>query len=66
MFSSLIKFLGLPNTKQRKIFYGKENVEKGVGRWRMEQKTKRRLFDCSRHGDLESPWENWGQQLNKI
>ena len=40
------KFLCLLNTKQRKIFTEKE-LFKEKWEWQTEQRTKRRLFNCS-------------------
>ena len=48
------KFLYQSYTKQRKIFSEKE-LFKEKGEWRSEQKMKRRLFNCSRYGNLEGP-----------
>ena len=44
------KFLRPLYTKQSKNFTEKELFKKDE-EWRIKQKTKRRLFDCSRYGD---------------
>ena len=48
-----LKFLCLPYTKQRNFFFflQKKNFFKEKREWRIEQKKKRRLFNCSRYGD---------------
>ena len=49
------KFLCLLYTKLGKFFTEKE-LFKEMGEWRVEQKTKRRLFNCSCYGELEEPY----------
>ena len=44
------KFLCLAYIKQRKFFTEKEFF-KEKREWKIEQKIKRRLFNCSRYGD---------------
>ena len=49
------KFLFLPYTKHTKKKKKKKNTEKELFKekwaWRIEQKTKRWLFNCCRYGD---------------
>ena len=49
-----VKLIYAPN-KNTKFFLLQE-LFKEKGEWRIEQKTKRRLFNCSRYGDWEGSY----------
>ena len=51
------KFLCLPYTMQRKKITEKELFKEKRG-WRIELKTKRKLFNCSRYCDKDPPQVN--------
>ena len=53
------KSLCLSYTKQIRFLTEKELFDE-KGKWGIEEKTKRRLFNCSRYGDYEGP-----QNINK-
>ena len=51
------KFLCLPYTK--KIFFSGIELFKEKGERRIQQKTKRRLFNCSRIDDYDGPRDSY-------
>ena len=46
-------FLCLPYTQQKIFFFTEKDLYKEKEEWRTEQKTERRLFNCTHNGDKD-------------